>query len=187
MTSNVLPRLLGNEPGVLGRPISHICYQVADIEKAALWWADNMGAGPFFLLGRMEFDSIEYSGPETPVFDHATSMGQWGPIGVELQQMYEIHPAALRDKLAGRPMNHVAYLSPDAEADSYELEARGMPRYLRAAFPMGEVTFHDVPLLGHAIEIHKQTDWIDEFFAAVAAAARDWDGKDPVRHGAPNA
>jgi hypothetical protein len=40
---------------------------------------------------------------------------------------------------------------------------------------------HEAPLLGHAIEVHENTDAIRELFALLADAGDGWDGGEPLR------
>ena len=66
------------------RPIHHVCYIVDDIPKAVDQWVEATGAGPFFHLGEhVEFDETLLDG-EPCVFDHASAIGKWGPIFLEL-------------------------------------------------------------------------------------------------------
>jgi hypothetical protein len=44
-----------------------------------------------------------------------------------------------------------------------------------------QISLHDAPLLGHAIEVHENTDAINELFALFAARAEGWDGSEPLR------
>jgi hypothetical protein len=44
-----------------------------------------------------------------------------------------------------------------------------------------QITFHEAPLLGHAIEVHPNTDVMKGMFAVIAADAEGWDGSDPLR------
>jgi catechol 2,3-dioxygenase-like lactoylglutathione lyase family enzyme len=171
---------------MLARPISHVSYVVEDIERAVDFWVAMFGAGPFHVLERIEFDAIEHrGGPAT--LDHSAAFGQWGAIAVELQQVYDAQPAELAARVAGGAprVNHIAYISPDVEADSRRLEQAGMPRFMFAKLGPVEVTFHDAPALGHAIELHRESDHIYGFFGAIAEAARGWDGSEPLRTGPP--
>nr|MBA3844886.1 VOC family protein [Actinomycetota bacterium] len=173
---------------LLDRPISHVSYVVEDIPTAVERWISVLGAGPFFLLERVKFDVVKFEG-RPAVFDHSAAFGQWGSVAIELQQFYSVSPSNLEQRLRGGSapqINHTAYISSDAAADSAELNQAGMPAFLYAKSGPVEVTFHDVPWLGHAVEIHRRCDFIVEFFAGVEAAARDWDGGNPLRYGAPN-
>lgn len=172
---------------MLDRPISHLSYAVGDLPRAVDLWATTFGAGPFFVLEHVQFDELEHDGSPA-FFDHSAAFGQWGSVAVELQQVFEARPDWLAQRVALAPpqLNHVAYISPDVEADSARLEQLGMPRFMFARLGAVEVTFHDASAsLGHAIEIHRESDHIHDFFAAVASAAAGWDGEDRFRLGPP--
>jgi hypothetical protein len=168
---------------IVGHPISHISYAVQDLTTAVDLWVAAFGAGPFFLLEHINFDRVDHEGAPA-VWDHSAAFGQWGPIAVELQQIHDVQPSrTLGPKLYGRGMapNHVAYITPNPEQESARLEQMGLPKFLFAKFGPIEITFHDVPMFGHAIEIHKECDFIKEFFTTVAKAADGWDGSEPLR------
>jgi hypothetical protein len=59
--------------------------------------------------------------------------------------------------------------------------ALGFPRFLCSRRGDVETLWHEIPGLGHAVEIHRATPDIQKFFAAVANAAEDWDGSEPLR------
>ena len=168
---------------LVDHPISHISYVVHDLTTAVDTWVAAFGAGPFFLFEHVSFDHIEHEGAGA-AWDHSAAFGQWGPIAVELQQIHSVQPACtLGPKLAGRGLapNHVAYITPNPEAESVRLAKMGFPKFLFATLGPVEVTYHDVPMFGHAIEIHKECDFIMDFFASLATAADGWDGADPLR------
>ena len=59
------------------------------------------------------------------------------------------------------------------------MQALGLPKFLFATFGPVEITFHDVPMFGHAIEVHKKCDFIVSFFETIADAADGWNGDEP--------
>lgn len=167
--------------GPLDLPLHHLSFIVDDLPTAIEEWSSKMHAGPFFVLEHMEFDRIEFEG--SPIdFDHTAAFGQWGDVAIELQQFYGLEPEALRRRFE-IPMNHVAYFSADAAADAERLEAAGMPMYLEGVFGDIHVRFHDA--VGFSIELHQQTDFLEQFFRGVKLAATGWDGTDPMRIGMP--
>jgi hypothetical protein len=179
-TSDTSP---AGRPHILGRQIVHVSYEVPDIPAAVDAWVSTFGAGPFFLLERQVFDQVTHNGAPA-AWDHSAAFGQWGPIGVELQHTYEISPEdTLRPAIVGRgnAPNHVAYVSADPVGESTRLEQLGFPQVLFAQSGPVELRFHYVPLLGHAIEIHKESPFLLDFFAMIAKAAQGWDGTDPLR------
>jgi catechol 2,3-dioxygenase-like lactoylglutathione lyase family enzyme len=173
---------------MLDRPVSHISYAVADLPRAVEFWADTFGAGPFFVLEHVRFDEIECQGGPA-LLDHTAAFGQWGSIAVELQRVFEASPDPLAELVAVEPprLNHVAYISPEVAVDSARLERAGMPKFMFGRIGEVEVTFHDATsALGHAIEIHRESDHIHGFFDALKTAAQDWRGEDPLRSGPPS-
>jgi catechol 2,3-dioxygenase-like lactoylglutathione lyase family enzyme len=166
------------------RPVSHVSYAVADLERAVAWWSSTLGAGPFFLVDHVAFDELTHHG-EPCVWDHSAAFGQWGSMAIELQELHRCDPPALTELLvpAAVPVfNHVAYLSPTPEADSAELAAAGHELFLHGRSGELEIRFHDTrAALGQAIEIHRQGPRIEFAFARIAEAARGWDGRDALR------
>lgn len=176
---------MGTARSILGsRPISHVSYAVENLEKAVEHWRTVFGAGPFFVVGRVEFDEISFNGGPC-VWEHSAAFGQWGSICVELQQNRRTAPAAFtRLVLPGRlpVVNHVAYLSETPEEDSRELAAAGHPLFLHARFGGIEMRFHDTTAaIGHPVEIHRDSEGLRANFSRIAAAALDWDGSNPLR------
>jgi hypothetical protein len=166
------------------RTINHLGYLVPSIERAVAHWASTVGAGPFFIVERMKFDEVLHYGKPCTL-DHSAAFGQWGSVIIELQQIFASAPETLTQRLipgASPILNHVAYVSPTPEQDSAQLSAAGYELFLYAKFGEVEVRFHDTrAILGQAIEIHRQSDFLDAFFSQVAGAARGWDGKGPLR------
>ena len=167
------------------RPIHHVCYVVDDIPKAVDQWVETTGAGPFFHLGEhVEFEETLLEG-EPCVFDHASAIGKWGPIFLELMQLHEVTPE-LEPRLytggaGGSNIAHIAYIVDDPAAESERLEAGAMPKFLYLRQGPIQISLHDAPLLGHAIEVHENTDEIKGLFALFAAHAEGWDGSEPLR------
>lgn len=170
--------------GLIHRPIAHVSYEVPDIPAAVEQWVATVGAGPFFQLAdQVPFDQVIHDGAPA-VWRHSAAFGQWGPIGIELQHTDEIGPGEiLRSQVVGRGTapNHVAYIVSDPEEESVRLTKHGFPQILFAQQGPVELRFHYVPLFGHAIEIHKETEVVIDFFDMVARAAEDWDGSEPLR------
>ena len=54
-----------------------------------------------------------------------------------------------------------------------------MPQFLHLRQGPIQISLHDAPLLGHAIEVNN--DAINGLFALFAAGAEGWDGSEPLR------
>jgi methylmalonyl-CoA/ethylmalonyl-CoA epimerase len=169
---------------VLRRPLHHIGFIVPDLDRAIGQWVSIYGAGPFFKLEHVTFETCESHGGEAR-WDHSAAFGQWGPIGLELQQFHELVPSELLELMTAghrQGLNHVGIAVDDAEAERARLESAGMPEYLHAGFAEIDLSFHDArDLLGCSVEVHQAGPMLDTFWSTVADSGRDWDGRDPVR------
>ena len=167
-------------------PINHIGYTVANLEQAIEGWTRTYGAGPFYVLSEMPFDELEFMG-EPFEWNHVAAYGNCGPIGVELQTFEFPTPIPELEKRLGGPhhLNHICYLSDDTTAESARLEALGYPMFLYGRMGDDRFYWHDVPHLGHSIELHATVPAITGFIQCADRMARSWDGSDPIRHELP--
>jgi hypothetical protein len=168
---------------ILKHPINHIGYSVDDLKKTINYWADTFRVGPFFLIEDIKFDLASYHGKPC-VFEHSAAFAKWGDIFLELQQIQIASPNPLASLLrvnGGCVVNHVAYITSELEQESTRLEAMGMPAALHLRSGPVIEWVHDAPFLGHAIEIHTASEFLDEFWAQIGEAADRWDGINPIR------
>src|SRR4051794_41766109 len=81
-------------------PIHHVGYVVDDLEAAATAMARTYGAGPFFAMEHLEFESATYlDAPAT--YDHSAAFGRWGHLLVELNVVHGAQPPELAAALGG--------------------------------------------------------------------------------------
>jgi catechol 2,3-dioxygenase-like lactoylglutathione lyase family enzyme len=169
---------------LLRRPFHHLGYVVDDLERAAGELAAATGAGPFLMIEHVPLAEATYRGAPAR-YDHSTAFAQWGPIIVEISQIHDAQPAGLRDFFsAGRhpAIGHVAWLVDDLEAESERLSAAGLPVVHSGSSGPVRANWHDGgPVFGHPIEVHRSGPELLGFYAAIAAAARNWDGSRPLR------
>jgi len=166
------------------RSVHHIGYAVSNIEQAVQQWRTVFGAGPFFLLERIQFEMVTYDGEQCS-FNHSAAFGCCGQYIIELQQIHSSSPAALSKRLMpGRlpVVNHMGYISAAPERDNTDLTAAGYETFMHAKTGSVELWLHDNPgAFGHAIEILRASDFLDHFFSEVSGASRNWDGNRPLR------
>jgi glyoxalase/bleomycin resistance protein/dioxygenase superfamily protein len=164
-------------------PIHHYGYAVSSLDDALEHWLSELGAGPFFRMDDVPFDSAE-SGGQPCVFEHSMALGKWGGMFVELQEIHNVQPDSLAPLLrsgAEPAVSHVAYACVDAEAQSARLEALGLPVFLTARVGPICARYHDAPSLGHGIEIHDKNNAFSGLYGMIDAASVGWDGTDRVR------
>lgn len=172
-----------SEPPRLGVPVQ-LAYVVDDLHAAALRWVDEVGAGPFFVSEHIPVSDVVHRG-RPAAFDHSNAVGQWGDLMLELVVDHGEGPSAVRDMFAPGEtgLHHVAVFCDDVDEEAARMEAQGHP-VAQTALARGTIRFTFVDTTaqrGHMTELYAPTEPLVELYATVAAAARDWDGTDPIR------
>jgi hypothetical protein len=168
----------------LGPPVQ-VAYVVSDVASAAMRWAQTVGAGPFFVRRHIPVSDVVYRGVAA-TFDHTSAYGQWGSMMLELVQDHNpglsvLSEAKLLPHAAG-PVHHVACMVDDFASTLAAAQGAGIGVAMTARARTTPFAFLDtVASLGHFIEIYPQADSLVRFYALVADAATDWDGRDVLR------
>ena len=166
------------------RPIHHLGFHVPDLRAAIDRWVTVYGAGPFYLLEHVAFDECSSRGAAA-VYDHSAAFGQWGTVPVELQEVHDLRPAELARLLAPdrrAAVNHVGVTADDPAVESARLEALGFELSMYSRLGEFEFLWHDATeTFGFCIEVITAGPELDAFWDTIAAGARDWDGRDPIR------
>jgi methylmalonyl-CoA/ethylmalonyl-CoA epimerase len=154
----------------------HYAYVVENIESTVERLAEQLGAGPFFLVENVPLENIISRG-EPAEFVHHSAFGCCGGDPVELMEIVRLVPERIEGRFSGaRPgVHHVAWAVPPASVEGLrrELEDRGLPEYLSAQLGELDITFHDASAtLGHDIEIHVDSQGLRDFFRWCARAPR---------------
>ena len=167
------------------RPIHHVCYIVDDIPEAVDQWSRRPAPAPSSTWASTS-SSRRRCWRESPACSITPRrFGKWGRIFLELIELHEVTPE-LESRFytggaGGSNIAHIGYIVDDAAAERERLEAAGMPKFLHLRQGPIQISLHDAPLLGHAIEVHENTDAINGLFALFAAGAEGWDGSEPLR------
>jgi len=178
----------GNDPAAtlchqVARPVQ-IAYFVRDIRTAAARMHATFGAGPFFVIERIELARAEHRGRPCP-FVHSSAYGQWGDVMMELVQQDVEGPSPFRDLYAPgeEGLHHVALFVDDVQQAIDHYGAAGMPLAARAQTHSGvEFAFVDATAtLGHMIELYVGDATLRGFYEFVRNSAAGWNGDDPVR------
>jgi hypothetical protein len=148
------------------RSLHHVGYWVDDLDPALKQWGQDLGVGPFDIIGHITFDSfalfVDGQQYRDVVFDHSAAFAAWGPVVVELGQVH-----AIDDRLAAAygvapgAVSHVSWVVPDVAAESDRLERLGCRLINTARSGPISVAWHDGgPLFPHPIEVHQHNDVI---------------------------
>ncbi len=166
-------------------PVEHVGYVVEDIEDAVDWAVATLGAGPFFLISHLAFDTCTFNG-EPAQYDHSSAFGQWGAIKLELTVVHAAEPPQLAEIIGGPAprIGHIGMLVDDLEAESAALEAVGLPVFHTGASGPVAARWHDGRArLGHHVELLRRGPEIEGFYELIRVSAAGWDGSKPLRSG----
>jgi hypothetical protein len=159
-------------------------YVVRDIEAAMRHWIDVLGVGPWFYIDHLPVADFQYKGQPSPV-DISLALANSGTLQIELIQQRNDAPSLYLDFLhAGHEgLQHLGYGTRDFEADLARLLAMGYT-IGHAGSVTGRGRFVYLLTEGHPgtiVELFDMSHGRDRVFAGIAAAAHNWDGRDPIR------
>ena len=112
--------------GTLLRHPVQVAYAVRDVVGAARRFAEQTGAGPFFVNEHIELTSARVHGRPAE-FDHSSAYGWWGDVMVEL---VEEHTPPL--VTPGSGVHHMAFFVDDTVAAVAACTQQGWPEVLWA-------------------------------------------------------
>lgn len=161
-------------------PVVQLAYYVDDPIEAAERWAQDRGAGPFFVREHIAVGDVVYRGRPSS-FDHTSAYGQWGAVMVELFTQHDDAPSAVRERFARGEtgLHHMARFVDDFAAAA---EASGDRLAMTARSGSTAFAFVDArDETGHYWELYEGTERLRGFYRMVADAAVGWDGRDAVR------
>lgn len=163
-----------------------IAWLVDDLDAAVAHWRAATGAGPFFVgrhIGAMITD-MRHRGVPTEI-DMSAAVAQAGAVVIELIQQHGSAPSPYRDVYPEGQggVHHVQAFVDDVAAAcatyqdlGYEVVMSGM---LAGISPVVYVDTRAA--IGCMTELMEREGPASHMYAALAAAAADWDGTDPVR------
>lgn len=166
-------------------PVMQLAFVPADFDAALRFWSETMGAGPFYMMEHIKAENLRYLGQPADI-DFSAAMGYWGDMQIELIQQHNATPSiytSWREQgLEG--LHHVCIAVDDMTEARRVCAAVGATVLQEAQFRGGSaeviyVDTHGGP--GSMVELWKGDDAGRAFFASLREAARNWDGRDPVR------
>ena len=162
-------------------PIMQNAFIVRDIDAAIELWTKVMRVGPFFKFPQIVFEEADYRGkPHKPQFDAAIAYS--GDLMIEL--IRPRGPSIFEEFLeAGRiGVHHFACFADDLPRAAAAIETRGGKRVQGGRLADGSsIAYFDMGTLDPAIlEIACLQPPVVSLFAAIKAAAANWDGTNPI-------
>ena len=163
--------------------VVQIAYHVADLDTAVARWHAATGIGPFFLRRQIPLADVYYRGAPSSL-EIGAAMAQFGNMQLELIQQLCDKPSTFREMfgMSDEGMHHVAVAPRDEAAMLAHYEKLGCPVVTGFnTMAGGGADYVDTrPLFGHMLELYRVSDRIIELYGRVAAAAKDWDGRQLV-------
>jgi hypothetical protein len=165
-------------------PIIQNGYVVKDLEAALDHWTQKCGIGPFFLLEHINFAKLMFRGQPTKI-DMTAAIAYWGDVQVELIYQHDDAPSIYTEfsRSKGEGLQHVGVMTDSVERHLAELAKVGIKPtqwgHTEAGVQFAYVDTDMHP--GGMIELVESGPMIITFFNMAREAARNWDGRDPVR------
>lgn len=163
--------------------IFQLAYVPKDFDAALRYWTEAMGVGPFFRRSRLRFPGTLYRGqPTDPEF--SVVIGYWGDTQIELIEQHDDAPSIYSAwrKAGHEGLHHVCIAVDDLAAARADCVARGMAVEQEIFWPNGGAIYVDTgggP--GTMVEMVQMNDEMRARFGRMREAARNWDGRDPLR------
>jgi hypothetical protein len=164
--------------------VRQLGYVVHDIQAAMRHWIEVLGVGPWFYVERLPVRNFLYRGqPSAP--DVSIALANSGHAQIELIQQRCTSSSMYRDFLAAGPegLQHVSTWPVDYEATLARGLAAGHRIGQQGDTNRGPFAYMETEgsHRGSCMEIAAYTETRKRQFDAIEAAAREWDGRDPIR------
>jgi len=170
--------------------IRQIALVVKDAERTMKYFAETLGVGPFYVVSNMVPDDYHYRGKPAPAPVLTLCFAQAGPVQIEIIQQHNDAPSAYRDFFAAghEGCQHVALWFADS-AEYTRARQRILDAGLKLVHENGDkaavarFAYFETELPGGLmLEIAEaMTPNVRGMFEAVAEAAKNWNGENPIR------
>lgn len=158
-------------------------YVVKDIEKSMLQWAE-LGIGPWFYAQEVPVDNFLYKNTPSDL-QMSVALANSGFVQIELIQQRNDAPSLYRDFLetVGEGMHHIAYWTEKFDEQSkLFLDNSYTIGHSGSIGVNGRFTYFIKEALPETIiELSEMSGFKGEYFKAIAEAATNWDGSEPIR------
>ncbi len=168
-------------------PVVQQGYVVPDVEAGMQHWLAR-GVGPFVFVDIKNFSGIYDAQPISA--NMQAGFAYSGDQQIEVIAPSQNHPSIYKDFLDQTPhggLQHVAFWVDDideklAELDDQNIHYRVWQRYGEAPDYKAHAYIDMLDAPGVMIQLMARSDFYDLLFGALAAAAKQWDGKThPIR------
>jgi hypothetical protein len=165
--------------------ICQVGYVVSDIETAMQKWLD-IGVGPWFYREASPISEFKYRGKPSAFPEMSIALANSGDMQIELIQQRNGAPSLYKEFLdAGMEgVQHVAYWTDDKfdEWSAYLLAHGFAEGHAGRIGTQGRFAyFVSKAIPGTVIELSETAGNKGERFRTIRAAAREWDGTEPIR------
>ena len=145
-------------------------YVVNDIDQSIERMTRDAGLGPWLVNRNIQLPKVLYRGKEAEL-EISVAFTQAADVQIELIQQHNDGPSCYRDKYAAgeQGFHHTAMFVPDYEGAIKAYEDAGYPcaEYFELA-DNGSAAYMDTwPLLGHMVELYRDTQGIHDLYKAV--------------------
>lgn len=159
-------------------------FVVSDLERAIEHWTQVMGVGPFFLFERIAFSEYAFRGQSVKPMDLTIAIAYWEDLQIELIRQLDDSPSIYTEFQAahGSGLHHMGVISHALDAELADLARRGVRPVQRGSLPgmrFAYIATDHHP--GGMIELIEASRGAQALFERMRAAARSWDGREPVR------
>jgi catechol 2,3-dioxygenase-like lactoylglutathione lyase family enzyme len=165
--------------------IRQVAYVTRDMDESIRYFTEQLGIGPWFVKKHFPLVSCAYKG--TPIdIDFSVALANSGPMQLEIIQQHNEVPSVYRDFLRNTPsglhVQHLCFHAPDVEDYLDKLRQRGYAVVQEGVSSSGKFAYctHGA-YENFCIEVIGHSPVRARIFETIESAARNWDGKDPVR------
>jgi Glyoxalase/Bleomycin resistance protein/Dioxygenase superfamily len=167
------------------RNFMQFCWLVPDLDAAMEAWLRRAGVGPFFRFDNVSYDKPQYRGKPGGNAKIAAAIAQAGDVQIELVCAHDNEPSIWQEGPgAGSKLtfHHAAIYCHDYDA-TVESYTKAGSEFIFSGLMMGfRVGWIDtLSTLGFFTELIDANPAADKVFAMFRDAAKNWDGKDPIR------
>ncbi len=164
--------------------IMQIAYIVKDLDKALEHWTQTVRAGPFFVIENLAVENPLYRGAPSEA-NFTIALGYSGTMCVELIQQHDTAPSVYREVMEqrGEGFHHWGIWHENFDEEVARYEKKGYANAFNGRVLIGgRFAYMDTRQdLGGMVELIEINPTVRELFGNLEAAAKDWDGTDPIR------